>query len=63
MEVVVILAIFGANGATVLVITSERIELGGCACAQIEALGKGNGLSDLDDALDLSIWGKNAANT
>ena len=38
MEVVVILVIFGANGATVLVITSERIELESCACAQIEAL-------------------------
>ena len=36
MEVVVILVIFGANGATVLVITSERIELESCACAQIK---------------------------
>ena len=38
MEVVVFLVISGANGATVLFITSERIELESCACAQIKAL-------------------------
>ena len=61
MEVVVILVIFGANGATVLVITSERIELEGCACAQIEALEEWNGLLHQDDAWDLSERGKNVA--
>ena len=38
IKVVVIFVIFGAIVTMVLVITSERIELEGCACAQIEAL-------------------------
>ena len=63
MEVVVILVIFGANGATVLVITSERIELEGCACAHTKALGEQNGSINPDDARNLSKRGKNAANT
>ena len=42
MEVVVILVIFGANGAMVSVISPERIELESCACAQIKALKEGN---------------------
>ena len=39
MKKVVIFVIFGATDAMVLVITSKRIELEGCACAQNEALG------------------------
>ena len=54
MEMVVILVIFGANGATVLVITSEGIELESCACAQIEALEKWNCWFYPDDTGDLS---------
>ena len=42
MKVVVFFDIFGAIGATVLIITFERIELEGCACAQIEAFEKWN---------------------
>ena len=61
MKMVVILVIFGANGATVLVKTSERIELEGCACAQIEALEEWNGLLYQDDAWDLSERGRNAS--
>ena len=63
MEVVVILVIFGANGAMVLVITSERIELEGCACAHTRALGEQNGLINPDDARNLSKMDRNAANT
>ena len=47
---VVIFALFGAIDATVLVITSKQIELEGCACAQIEALGERNGLINPDNA-------------
>ena len=54
MKVVVILVIFGANGATVLVITSEQIELESCACAQIKALEEGNTWSYTNDGGDLS---------
>ena len=39
MKKVAIFVIFGATDAMVLVITSKRIELEGCACAQNEALG------------------------
>ena len=42
-KVVVILAIFDAIDAMVLVITSERIEIEGCACAQNKALRERNG--------------------
>ena len=42
VEEVVIFGLFGANDATVSVITSEKIELEGCACAQIEAFEKWN---------------------
>ena len=42
VKVVVIFVIFGAIVTMVLVITSERIELEGCACAQIEALEEGD---------------------
>ena len=42
MKVVVFFDIFGAIGATVLIITFERIELEGCACAQIEAFEERN---------------------
>ena len=37
MKVVVFFDIFGAIGATALIITFEQMELEGCACAQIEA--------------------------
>ena len=47
----------------VLVITSERIELEGCACAQIEALEDWNGWIYPDDAWGQSERGRNAANT
>ena len=33
MEEMVIFGLFGANDATVFVITSEQIELEGCVCA------------------------------
>ena len=60
---VVIFGLFGAVYATVLVITSERIELEGCACAQIEALEDWNGWIYPDDAWGQSERGRNAANT
>ena len=50
MKEVVIFCLFGAIDATVLVITSKQIELEGCACAQIEALGERNGLINPDNA-------------
>ena len=50
MKEVVIFGLFGAIDATVLVITSKQIELEGCACAQIEALGERNGLINPDNA-------------
>ena len=50
MEEVVIFGLFGAIDATVFVITSEQIELEGCACAQIEALGERKRLINPDDA-------------
>ena len=50
MEEVVIFGLFGANDATVFVITSEQIELEGCACTQIEALGERKRLINPDDA-------------
>ena len=63
MKVVVIFVIFGAIDAMVLVITSERIELEGCACAQIEALEEWNGWIYPDDVWGQSETGRNAANT
>ena len=42
MKVVVFFDIFGAIGVTVLIVAFERIELEGCACAQIEAFEKWN---------------------
>ena len=50
MKEVVIFGLFGAIDATVFVITSEQIELEGCACAQIEALGERKRLINPDDA-------------
>ena len=61
-----ILGIFEAIDAIVLVITSERIEIESCACAQNEALGERNGsMYSLytDDDWNLSERGRNAANT
>ena len=46
----------------VLLLSSERIKLEGCACARIEALEEGNRWCYLDDAGDLSERGRNAAN-
>ena len=43
MGAVVIFGIFNAIGTMVLLISRERIELEGCACAQIKALEGGNG--------------------
>ena len=63
MKVVVIFVIFGAIDTMVLVITSERIELEGCACAQIEALKDWNGWIYPDDAWGQSERSRNAANT
>ena len=63
IKVVVIFVIFGAIVTMVLVITSERIELEGCACAQIEALEDWNGWIYPDDAWGQSERGRNAANT
>ena len=48
MKEVVIFGLFGA--IDVFVINSEQIELEGCACAQIEALGERNGLINPNDA-------------
>ena len=62
-KVVVILGIFEAIDAIVLVITSERIEIESCACAQNEVLGERNGSIYLDDDWNLSERGRNAANT
>ena len=42
LKVVVFFDIFDAIGATVLIITFERIGLEGCACTQIEAFEKWN---------------------
>ena len=42
MEMVVIFGVFDAIGAMLLLISPERIELEGCACAQIKALEEGN---------------------
>ena len=63
IKVVVIFVIFGAIVTMVLVITSERIELEGCACAQIEALEDWNGWIYADDAWGQSERSRNAANT
>ena len=41
MKVVVFFDIFGAIGATVLIITFELIELESCACTQINTLEEG----------------------
>ena len=46
----------------VLLLSSERIKLEGCACARIEALEEGNRWCYLDDAGDLSERGRNATN-
>ena len=40
--VVAFFALFSQIAAMVLLISPERIELEGCACAQIEALEEGN---------------------
>ena len=53
---------FSQIGAMVLLISSERIELESCACAQIKALEEGNRWLYLYDAGDLSERGRNAAN-
>ena len=50
MKVVVILGIFDAIGAMVLLISPKRIELEGCACAQIKALEERNSCLHPDDA-------------
>ena len=63
MKVVVFFDIFGAIGATVLIITFERIELEGCACAHTKSLGEQNGSINPDDARNLSKRDRNAANT
>ena len=63
MKLVVFFVIFGAIDAMVLAITSERIELEGCACAQIEALEEWNGWIYPDDVWGQSEMGRNAANT
>ena len=63
IKVVVIFVIFGAIDTMVLVITSERIELEGCACAHTKALGELNGSINPDDARNLSKRDRNAANT
>ena len=62
MIVVVFFGIFGAIDAMVWVISPERIELEGCACAQIEALEKWNCSIYPDDTWDLSEKDRNAAN-
>ena len=49
-------------GAMVLLISPERIELQGYACAQIEALEEGDRWLYLDDARNPSERGRNAAN-
>ena len=57
-----IFGIFSHIGAMVLLLSSERIKLEGCACARIEALEEGNRWCYLDDAGDLSERGRNATN-
>ena len=61
MKVVVIFVIFGAIDT--MVIISERIELEGCACTQIEALKDWNGWVYPEDACGQSERSRNAANT
>ena len=51
---------FSQNCAMVLLISPERIELEGCACAQIKALEKWNCSIYPDDTRDLSERGRNA---
>ena len=62
MEMVVIFGIFDAIGAMLLLISPERIELEGCACAQIKALEEGNWWLYPDDAGDSSERGRITAN-
>ena len=50
MKVVVIFGIFDAIGAMVQLIFPKRIELEGCACAQIKALEERNSSLHPDDA-------------
>ena len=47
----------------VLLLSSEQIELEGCACTQIKALEEWNGLIYPDNALDLTERERIAANT
>ena len=54
---------FYAIDAMVLLLSSEQIELEGCACTQIKALEEGDGLIYPDDALDLTERDRIAANT
>ena len=60
--VVAFFALFSQIGAMVLLISSERIELESCACAQTKALEEGNWWLYPDDAGDLSERAGNAAN-
>ena len=46
----VIFGIFDVIGAMLLLISPDRIELVGCACAQIKVLEEGNGRLYPDDA-------------
>ena len=50
----VIFGIFDVIGAMVLLISLYQIELEGCACAHIKALGEGNMWLYRDDAGDSS---------
>ena len=60
--VVVFIALFSQIGAMVVFIFSEQIELESCACAQNIAVEEGNRWLYPDDAGELSMRGKNAAN-
>ena len=55
--VVAIFAPFAQIGVKVLLLTPERIELGSCACAHIEALDEGNRWEYQDNAGDLIARG------
>ena len=58
-----VLGVSYAIDAMVLLLSSEQIELEGCACTQIEALEEWNGLIYPDNALDLTERDRIAANT
>ena len=62
IKVVVLFGVFGKIGAMVLLISLEKIELEGCACAQIKAPEEWKYYVNPDEAWYLSKRDRNAAN-